>query len=94
MDKRAEENLEWGPQGAQAMYDETRDLPVQLNDGKKRLIGELYDRTPKELISKIALDEKVFDTWYSGRTVLIGDGMYSSMSFLYGMYRHCICRCC
>ncbi|KAG0301267.1 hypothetical protein BGZ97_002853 [Linnemannia gamsii] len=76
MDKRAEENLEWGPQGAQAMYDETRDLPVQLNDGKKRLIGELYDRTPKELISKIALDEKVFDTWYSGRTVLIGDACH------------------
>lgn len=37
-------------------------------------MGEIMDDTPKELISKVFLEEKVFKTWYHGRTVLIGDG--------------------
>ncbi|KAF9124835.1 hypothetical protein BGW39_007864 [Mortierella sp. 14UC] len=70
------ENSEWGAYPAQVMCDETRDFPVQLSDGKKRTMGELYDKTPKELISKVMLEEKVFDTWYSGRTVLLGDACH------------------
>jgi hypothetical protein len=71
---RNSENSEWGAYPAQVMCDKTRDFPVQLGDGKKRTMGELYDRTPNELISKVMLEEKVFDTWYSGRIVLLGDG--------------------
>lgn len=37
-------------------------------------LGDLMDLTPKELMSKVMLEEKVFETWYSGRTVLLGDG--------------------
>ncbi|KAF9993998.1 hypothetical protein BGZ80_007955, partial [Entomortierella chlamydospora] len=34
---------------------------------------EILDATPKNLISKVFLEEKVFQTWYDGRSVLIGD---------------------
>ncbi|KAG0301266.1 hypothetical protein BGZ97_002852, partial [Linnemannia gamsii] len=70
------ETTEWGSDPAQAMCDETRDFPVQLDDGKKRTMGDLYDLTPKELISKVALEEKVFKTWYHGRIVLMGDACH------------------
>ncbi|KAG0271501.1 hypothetical protein BGZ95_000674 [Linnemannia exigua] len=73
---RTSENSEWGAYPAQTMCNETRDFPIQLNDGMQRTLGELYDRTPAEQISKIMLEEKVFDTWYSGRTVLLGDACH------------------
>jgi hypothetical protein len=69
----------WGPEAAQTMIDETRDFPIELSDGKKRKLGDLYDLTPKDLISKVSLEEKVFATWHSGRMVLLGDGMYPKM---------------
>ncbi|KAG0334035.1 hypothetical protein BG000_008695 [Podila horticola] len=34
-------------------------------DGKILTIGDLIDRTPKHLISKVMLEEEVFDTWYA-----------------------------
>lgn len=37
-------------------------------------MGDLIDKTPKELISKVMLEEKLLDSWY-GRTALLGDGM-------------------
>jgi hypothetical protein len=70
---RNSENSEWGPHAAQSMCDETRDFSIPIGIGKKTL-GDLYDRTPKDLFSKVMLEEKVFTTWFSGRTVLLGDG--------------------
>ena len=77
MQKKAQDNetAEWGTDSTQVMCDETRDFPLQLDDGKKRTMGDLYDLTPKELVSKVALEEKVFKTWYSCRFALMGDGM-------------------
>jgi len=40
-------------------------------------LGEFIDATPKDRISKVFLEEKLFETWYHGRTVLIGDGKLS-----------------
>jgi hypothetical protein len=71
---RSSENTEWGTLSAQNMCNETRHFPVQLNDSMQRTLGDLYDKTPIELVCKMMLEEKVFDTWYSGRTVLLGDG--------------------
>lgn len=69
-------NSEWGPQGVEAMCEEVRDFTVPGGkDGQVLTMGDLIDRTPKDLISKVMLEEKVFDTWFSGRTVLLGDGM-------------------
>lgn len=64
------------------MCDETRNFVLELNDGKKRTMGDLYDLTPKEFTSKVMFEEKVFKTWYHRRFVLIGDGIFLSASAL------------
>ncbi|KAF9907148.1 hypothetical protein EC991_011288 [Linnemannia zychae] len=73
---RNNENSEWGAYPAQTMCDETRNFAIDLSDGKKRTLGDLYDLTPKELISKVMLEEKVFETWHHGRSVLMGDACH------------------
>lgn len=66
---------EWGPEAAEAMCKEVRDFKVPSGKkGTTMTMGDLIDKTPKNLISKVMLEEKVFDTWYGGRTVLLGDG--------------------
>ncbi|KAG0073990.1 hypothetical protein BGZ93_006799, partial [Podila epicladia] len=70
-------NSEWGPETAEAMCNEVRHFKVPGGkDGKTLTLGDLFDRTPKGLISKVMLEEKVFDTWYGGRTVLLGDACH------------------
>ncbi|KAF8947925.1 hypothetical protein BGZ47_007321 [Haplosporangium gracile] len=76
---RNNENSCWGGIPTQSMCDETRDFVLELNDGKKRTMGDLYDLTPKEFISKVMFEEKVFKTWYYRRYVLIGDGAIAAM---------------
>ncbi|KAF9326769.1 hypothetical protein BG006_009831, partial [Podila minutissima] len=67
-------NSEWGPEAAEAMCKKVRDLQVPGGkEGHVLTIGDLIDNTPKERISKVMLEEKVFYTWHSGRTVLLGD---------------------
>ncbi|KAF9377590.1 hypothetical protein BGX21_003156 [Mortierella sp. AD011] len=39
-------------------------------------MGDLIDATPKEVICKVMLEEKLFETWTYGRTVLIGDACH------------------
>lgn len=56
-----------------SMCDEVRDFAIP-NGPPGTTLGTLLDLTHRELISKVALEEKVFTTWYSGRMVLIGDG--------------------
>ncbi|KAF9897787.1 hypothetical protein BX616_004987, partial [Lobosporangium transversale] len=65
------QNSEWGPEAAIAMCQEVRDFPLPGGKNNDMTIGDLIDNTP--LVTKVMLEEKVFDTWYSGRTVLIGD---------------------
>ncbi len=64
-------NTEWGPEAAETMCKQVRDFPVPRNG---MTLGDLIDNTPKEYISKVMLEEKLFDTWYGGRMVLLGDG--------------------
>jgi hypothetical protein len=42
-------------------------------------MGELIRATPRDRVSRIFLEEKLFNTWYHGRVVLIGDGKFSPM---------------
>ncbi|KAG0042623.1 hypothetical protein BGZ83_000243 [Gryganskiella cystojenkinii] len=65
----------WGPEAAATMCREVRDFTIP-NGPPGSTLGTLIDLTPKELISKVALEEKVFKTWYSGRAVLIGDASH------------------
>ena len=76
-------NSEWGFEEAVALAREVRSSKVPGGkDGKAIILGEYVDRTPIEQMSKVALEEIVFDTWYGGRTVLLGDGtcVYSMLS--------------
>ncbi|KAG0288658.1 hypothetical protein BGZ96_007575 [Linnemannia gamsii] len=41
--------------------------------------GDLIDKTPRNMISRVMFEEKGFRTWYGGRTVLIGDGVVNAM---------------
>ncbi|KAG0312636.1 hypothetical protein BGZ97_010996, partial [Linnemannia gamsii] len=69
-------NSEWGQEAAQAMCEEVKDFPIITGQGKTFTLQDMMDRTPKELISKVMLEEKVFKTWYDRRTVLIGDACH------------------
>jgi len=63
-------NSEWG-------FDADDSIMHKVYD-KKTAIGctvrDLINATPKESLSKIFLEEKLFETWCHGRVVLLGDG--------------------
>ncbi|KAF8952622.1 hypothetical protein BGZ52_004995, partial [Haplosporangium bisporale] len=70
-------NSEWGPEAAEQLAREVRvfKVPGTMN-GEPMTLGEYVDRTPSDLMSKVMLEEIVFETWYSGRTVLLGDACH------------------
>lgn len=39
-------------------------------------MGELIAATPRDKISRVFLEDKLFETWHAGRTVLIGDACH------------------
>lgn len=53
------------------MIKEVRDFLIPIGG----TMGDLIDSSPRETISRVFLEDKLFDTWHDGRTVLIGDGM-------------------
>ncbi|KAG0018548.1 hypothetical protein BGZ81_010184 [Podila clonocystis] len=65
-------NSAWGPEAAEAMCKEVRHFKIPSgNEDKDLTLGDLIDLSPKELISKVMLEEKVFDPWFDGRTVFL-----------------------
>ncbi|KAF8943905.1 hypothetical protein BGZ47_004900 [Haplosporangium gracile] len=69
-------NSEWGPEAVETMTEKVRSFPIISGSDKKLTLGDLINWTPKELISKVMLEEKVFKTWHHGRAVLIGDACH------------------
>ncbi|KAG0359845.1 hypothetical protein BG005_011975 [Podila minutissima] len=70
-------NSEWGPEQAEAMCKEVRHFKVPIGkEGAIVTMGDLIDKTPKDLISKVMLEEKLFETWFEGRVVLLGDACH------------------
>ncbi|KAG0229774.1 hypothetical protein BGW41_002895 [Actinomortierella wolfii] len=63
---------EWGPEAVQEMIEYVRHQP-SIYGGT---LGDIIDRTPREFISKVMLEEKAFDCWYYGRAVLLGDSCH------------------
>lgn len=78
MSKEVEDsrNEDWGPDATRTMCEEVKDFPIIPGGDKKLTIGDLIEWSPKEYVSKVMLEEKVFDTWYEGRTVLLGDACH------------------
>ncbi|KAG0376747.1 hypothetical protein BGX24_007293 [Mortierella sp. AD032] len=66
-------NSEWGPETSAPMIKQVRDFLIPFGD---KTLGDLIDATPQETISCVFLEDKLFDTWNHGRTVLIGDACH------------------
>ncbi|KAG9070979.1 hypothetical protein KI688_008522 [Linnemannia hyalina] len=64
---------EWGPDATDEMSKAVRHLKGP-DEGGQGTVGDLIDATDRQLISKVMLEERIFKTWYGGRTVLLGDG--------------------
>lgn len=67
-------NSDWGPEATDAMCKIVHPFPIPGSADNTLTMGDLFDNTPPHLVSKVMLEEKVFDTWHYGRTVLMGDG--------------------
>ncbi|KAG0369308.1 hypothetical protein BC939DRAFT_476897 [Gamsiella multidivaricata] len=69
-------NAEWAaPEALETSLKEFYAFPCPLGG----MMKDLIDATPKESISKVFLEEKMFETWHHGRVVLIGDGAINAM---------------
>ncbi|KAH7056286.1 hypothetical protein BKA57DRAFT_489103 [Linnemannia elongata] len=69
-------NSEWGPEATETFCKEIQDFPIISGSDKPLTLGDLIEWTDKDKISKVMLEEKVFETWHHGRTVLLGDACH------------------
>ncbi|KAF9438522.1 hypothetical protein BGZ76_007196 [Entomortierella beljakovae] len=65
-------NSDWGSEADESMMHKVYDNKTAIGG----VVRDLIDNTPKSEVSKIFLEEKLFETWYHGRTVLIGDAAH------------------
>lgn len=52
------------------MIAEVKDFLIPLGG----TLGDLINATPSDIISRVYLEDKMFETWNHGRVALIGDG--------------------
>ncbi|KAF9314549.1 hypothetical protein BG003_004066 [Podila horticola] len=81
--------IEWGSEAAEAMCKQIRHFKIPGGKDGNLTLGDLIDKTPKHLISKVMLEEKIFSTWHGGRTVLLGDG---KLEICYPHFDHSLCE--
>lgn len=55
-------NSEWGPEVAGQMCD-VKDMAFKGGKGNLT-IGDLIERSPKDRLTKVVFEEKIFKTWY------------------------------
>ncbi|KAF9538793.1 hypothetical protein EC957_006215, partial [Mortierella hygrophila] len=65
-------NSEWGSDTSDPMIKEVRDFLIPMGG----TLGNLIDSSPRDTISRVFLEDKLFETWHHGRTVLIGDAAH------------------
>ncbi|KAG0056609.1 hypothetical protein BGZ83_004391, partial [Gryganskiella cystojenkinii] len=63
---------EWGSESLGPMLSEFREKPCPYGG----ILGDLFDATPQDTISKVYLEHKMFETWFYKRSVLIGDACH------------------
>ncbi|KAG0365792.1 hypothetical protein BGZ54_006207 [Gamsiella multidivaricata] len=71
---------EWGPEASKEMADFVRHQPNPFQG----TLGDIIDRSPE--ISKIMLEEKLFETWYEDRVVLLGDVTQKNITKVFETY--------
>ncbi|KAI8603900.1 hypothetical protein EDD21DRAFT_422506 [Dissophora ornata] len=64
-------NSEWSSTTNEKMVEKLHDLKTTF--GK---LGRIFDATPKDQISKVFLEDMLYETWHHSRTVLIGDAAH------------------
>ncbi|KAF9101331.1 hypothetical protein BGX29_005778 [Mortierella sp. GBA35] len=62
---------DWIPQQNQKMLDSIRHFKTIYGT-----MGDLFDATPTERVSKVYYEDMFFETWTHGRTILIGDAAH------------------
>ncbi|KAG0296805.1 hypothetical protein BGZ97_004442 [Linnemannia gamsii] len=62
---------DWVPQQNRKMMDSIRHFVTPYGT-----LGDLFDVTPIERVSKVFFEDMLFETWNHGRTVLIGDAAH------------------
>ncbi len=62
-------NSEWGPEASERTLREVSDFQTPFGT-----LGELIASTPKNMVSRVFLEDILYETWHHQRTVLIGDG--------------------
>ncbi|KAF9385646.1 hypothetical protein CPB97_004616 [Podila verticillata] len=76
-EKRTFKYSDWGPDAALEMCNRVRDYASPIGG----TMGDIYDKTPKDAISKIMLEDKFYTTWHHGRIVLLGDACHKMLPF-------------
>ncbi|KAG0373250.1 hypothetical protein BGX24_011948 [Mortierella sp. AD032] len=64
-------SADWAPQHNEKMMDSIRHFKTPYGS-----LGDLFDATPVERVSKVYFEDMLFETWNHGRTVLIGDAAH------------------
>ncbi|KAF9377428.1 hypothetical protein CPB97_010205 [Podila verticillata] len=74
-DSDAFRNAKWGPEATEAMCKEIRHFKIPGGKEDNLTMGDLIDRTPKDLISKIMLEEKLSPSGGAGALTAIHDAV-------------------
>lgn len=72
-------NSDWGADSTDSMIAQVENYKVPFGC----TLGDLIKATPREYISKVFFEEKIFETWTHGRIALIGDGKSCCFAFLF-----------
>ncbi|KAG0268739.1 hypothetical protein DFQ27_005819 [Actinomortierella ambigua] len=71
-DSKVSSTTDWGTEATDAMIEEVREFNAPFGGKMKDFI----DATPRESISRVKLEEKMFRSWYGGRVILVGDACH------------------
>ncbi|KAF9357900.1 hypothetical protein BGX34_009155 [Mortierella sp. NVP85] len=69
-----ESSYQWGVDKVDRMCEQVKDFPIPCGPGLK--MSDLIQCTDRDKISKVMLEEKLFETWSYGRVVLLGDACH------------------
>ncbi|KAG0210649.1 hypothetical protein BGX28_009075 [Mortierella sp. GBA30] len=68
---------DWGHIAADELCDQVRHYKCPFGG----TLGDLMNKTPKERLFKVMLEDKYFQTWWHLRTVLMGDACHKHLPF-------------
>ncbi|KAF9429924.1 hypothetical protein BGZ94_008963 [Podila epigama] len=68
---------EWGVELVEALMNRCRHIKSPWGG----VLGDLFNQTPKSTICKHLIEEKLFSTWFYGRTCLMGDACHKLTTY-------------